>query len=341
MVRIAVVHNQVASDAMPDEADVLAQAEDVSETLRRLGHKPVRLSCGLNLAGIRNDLRAIAPDLVFNLVESLDGAGRLIHLFPSLLDAMNRPYTGSGAAAMMLTSNKVLAKTWMTAAGLPTPAWRVRGGLSDPHLVHLDAVPPAGPWIVKSVWEHASIGLEADAVLEPATQGELDIVMAARADRLGGACFAEVYIDGREFNLSLLEVDGEPVVLPPAEIRFDGFGGGQPRIVGYRAKWEVSSFQYQHTRRSFDMEPADDELVATMRDLALSCWRRFGLKGYARVDFRVDTHNRPWILEVNANPCLAADAGFAAAILHSDRPFMQAVHHIVEAATVQAYRPKT
>jgi D-alanine-D-alanine ligase len=39
----------------------------------------------------------------------------------------------------------------------------------------------------------------------------------------------------------------------------------------------------------------------------------FALDGYARVDFRVDRTGQPYILEINANPCLAADAGFCAA----------------------------
>jgi D-alanine-D-alanine ligase len=36
-----------------------------------------------------------------------------------------------------------------------------------------------------------------------------------------------------------------------------------------------------------------------------------GGTGYGRVDFRIDERGRPWILEVNANPDLAPDAGLA------------------------------
>ena len=58
----------------------------------------------------------------------------------------------------------------------------------------------------------------------------------------------------------------------------------------------------------------------------------FDLHGYARVDFRVDGEGRPWILEVNANPCLSPDAGFAAALARADIPFHDAVARILDDA---------
>ena len=84
-------------------------------------------------------------------------------------------------------------------------------------------------------------------------------------------------------------------------------------MVGYRAKWQEDSFEYVHTPRSFEFDASDGALLERLRELALDCWNRLDLCGYARVDFRVDDRGRPWILEVNANPCLSPDAGFAAA----------------------------
>jgi hypothetical protein len=36
-----------------------------------------------------------------------------------------------------------------------------------------------------------------------------------------------------------------------------------------------------------------------------------GGHGYGRVDMRIDAAGRPWVLEVNANPDIAPDAGLA------------------------------
>ena len=72
-----------------------------------------------------------------------------------------------------------------------------------------------------------------------------------------------------------------------------------------------------------------------MTALALACWHLFALRGYARVDFRVDESGEPWILEVNTNPCLSLDAGFAAAVERAGLGFADAIARIL-AATPRA-----
>ena len=130
-------------------------------------------------------------------------------------------------------------------------------------------------------------------------------------------------------------------MLPPAEIVFDGYPPGKPRIVGYRAKWDAESFEYRHTVRSFEFERRDAPLVDSLRSLALRCWELFGLRGYARVDFRVDAAGRPWILEVNANPCLSPDAGFAAAAARAGLSFERVVERIVGDCNGAASGPRS
>jgi D-alanine-D-alanine ligase len=101
------------------------------------------------------------------------------------------------------------------------------------------------------------------------------------------------------------------------------------RIVGYRAKWAEESFEYRHTTRRFAKEKDDAHLLNRLREIALECWHVFDLRGWARVDFRVDADGRPWILEVNANPCLAPDAGFAAAVARAGMRSAEAMARIL------------
>jgi D-alanine-D-alanine ligase len=335
--RVTVVHNAVADEGPADELDVLVQVDAVGEALRALGHEVETLPAGLELGQVQDRLEAQRPDLVFNLVESLAGHGRLIHLVPSLLDALGLPYTGAPAEAIWLTSHKVMAKERMVAAGLPTPPWAgpwpqdLPSGLSSPPAGRCE--PSGQRWIIKSLWEHASVGLEADNIVQGTGDHSLEQAMKVRAPSLGGVCFAEAFVEGREFNLSVLSGPQGPQVLPPAEIIFEGYAADQPRIVGYRAKWDVDSEEFRHTPRSFDFAPDDRPLLAELQALALRCWQMFGLRGYARVDFRVDKDRRPWILEINANPCLSPDAGLAAALARAGIEFTQAVKYIVADGT--------
>ncbi len=333
--RIVIAHNEIQDTASADERDVLVQASAVADALKHLGHDSLSLPCTLDLSAMRGRLEEIQPDLVFNLVESLAGQGRLIHLFPALLDAMQIPYTGAGTEAIFITSNKVLAKERLAAAALPTPVWI---GPYPPRLPALGAGSAAVAtqrWIVKSLWEHASIGLDDDVLVCADSVEALHRILAARAQGLGGSCFAEAFVEGREFNLSLLAGPGRPQVLPPAEIIFEGYDRSRLRIVGYRAKWDAQSYEYHHTPRRFDFPAADSSLLDELRAAAGRCWRFFGLRGYARVDFRVDLHNRLWILEINTNPCLSPDAGFTAAVAQAGLSFPQAVARILDNATAQ------
>lgn len=323
--RITVLHNAVSADARDDERDVLVQVAAVSDALVQLGHTPTAMACTLDLERLRAALRDARPEVVFNLTEGLGGTDRLQHIAPSLLEAMNVPYTGAPAAALLVTNDKLWAKEQLRNAGLPTPAWAVATTAED-----LSAV---GPMIIKAIYEHASLGMDDEAIVWGGSGRLLAARLQAAEARLGQACFAEQFIPGREFNLSVLAAAGGPQVLPPAEIDFSAFPADKPRIVGYRAKWEAASFEFANTPRRFDFSPADTGLLAQLAELARRCWTLFKLRGYARVDFRVDEEGRPWLLEVNANPCLSPDAGFAAAVERAGLSYPQTMQRILDDAS--------
>jgi D-alanine-D-alanine ligase-like ATP-grasp enzyme/ribosomal protein S18 acetylase RimI-like enzyme len=320
--KIVILHNAVVDSDSAADRDVLVQVHAVEEALRALGHVPRRVACTLNLESLEESLTADRPGLVFNLVESLGGSDRLAHLAAVLLDDLDLPYTGSHAAALHNTNNKPAAKRALRAAGLPTPDWAIGP----------DATSLAPPYIIKAIWEHASVGLDDHAIIRTGDGSTVADQIESRSRQLGRQCFAERFVEGREFNLSLIAGGGAPHVLPPAEIDFSAFPAGKPQIVGYAAKWDEGTFEFSHTPRRFDFPAADEPLLDTLRGVAIRCWELFGLRGHARVDFRVDPLGRPWILEINANPCLSPDAGFAAALARANVPLPSAVQWILEDA---------
>ncbi|MCE5276372.1 MAG: D-alanine--D-alanine ligase, partial [Deltaproteobacteria bacterium] len=211
---VVILHQSLPQDAAPDDKDVLIQASSVADALEHLGYRAVIEPFELDIAGFSSRLSLLDPVCVFNLVESLDNDGRLIHLACSILDHLGVPYTGANAEAMFLTSNKVLAKRWMLLAGIPTPEWVVRGTAPECGL------PVPAKYIVTPLWEEASIGLDQGSVQEAADMAGLMDLLENRSLMLGRKCFAERFIDGREFNLSMLARSDGAEVLPPAEIVF-------------------------------------------------------------------------------------------------------------------------
>lgn len=331
--RVAILHQTVNANGPELEQDVLVQVDMVRESLQRMGHEVVVEPCSLNLEHLVEFLRTWRPDVVFNLVESLGGTDAFIHLVPTVLDSVHVPYTGSPTLAIGSTNNKVQAKLLFAIAALPTPAWYCLDAPLDETLAFPDR------YIIKPVSEHGSLGMDDHSVVMVERLEDLEDQVAGREDMLERACFAERYIEGREFNLSLLAGRDGPRVLPPAEIEFTDWPCDKPRIVGYSAKWHGDAPEFQGTPRRFKFPKRDERLLRKLSKLAARCWEIFDLRGYARVDFRVDERNRPWIVDVNVNPCLSPDAGFAAALTHAEIPFDEAVTRILEDA-VGVFQPQ-
>ncbi|OPZ99096.1 MAG: D-alanine--D-alanine ligase B [Bacteroidetes bacterium ADurb.Bin408] len=143
-------------------------------------------------------------------------------------------------------------------------------------------------------------------------KGELMKLIADSVHK-GKEVYADQYIEGREFNISILGGKEGPQVLLPAEMCFYNYPEGKLKVVGYRTKWVEDSFEYENTRRTFDFPPDDAPLLELLKQICLKCWKAFNLKGYARVDFRVDKNNVPYVLEINANPCISPSSGFISA----------------------------
>jgi D-alanine-D-alanine ligase-like ATP-grasp enzyme/ribosomal protein S18 acetylase RimI-like enzyme len=310
---IPVLH--AATLSRPDEIDSIVTAEAVTAALQSLGYAAEIVALAPGLAALET-LPARRPLVVFNLVDAVDGDCRLAPMVPARLDALGLPYTGAGTSAWLETLSKVATKLKLRAAGLPTPDWSEDGSGLDPDL----------RVIVKPIWEHGSLGIDAASVVRTSDAPRL---IAERTGAWRTEHFAEGFIKGREFAASLIEGPEGVEVLPLRETVFQGFAADAPQITGYDAKWTPESAAWSGTPRRFGIESDEPALAAELQRLALACWRLFGVRGYARVDFRVDASGAPFILEVNMNPCLGRDAGFAASAAHAGLSYEGLVARIV------------
>jgi D-alanine-D-alanine ligase len=314
--RCCIIYNKPRENALPDELDVLDQVEYIETTLNELGIETYRKGITADFMKEVALLAAEKPDFVFNLVESINNKGELCYFVPALLNLYSIPYTGNPVEAMFITTSKALTSKTLKQAGINNP-----GGYAPSQSYQLI---PGNSYIIKPVWEDGSLGITGESVFifNPEYEKKL-------SNYKDSHWLIEDYIDGREFNISILPGENGPEVMPPAEMTFHNFTEGMPRIVDFKAKWEEGSFEYENTVRHFPGDKLNPVLRKRIMDAALNCWHVFGLKGYARVDMRVDHNDIPYVIEVNANPCLSPDSGVVAAITAAGIPFTEVVSRIL------------
>lgn len=316
MTRCCILYNQPREGALPDELDILDQVEYVESHLVNLGVNTYRKGITPDFMNELAELNDDRPDFVFNLTESISNKGELVYFIPAILNMYSIPYTGNPLEAMFITTSKVLTSRYLDGAGISSPRWYLP---SECHRLEANR-----KYIIKPVWEDGSLGITHDSVFTyyPGYEKKIE----GFSDR---HWFIQEFIDGREFNISLINSQKGPEVLPPAEMTFIDFAD-RPRIVDFKAKWEHDSFEYINTVRRFPGDSLEPELDERLRKCASDCWDLFGLKGYARVDMRVDGNNVPYVIEVNANPCISPDGGFVAATLEAGYDFSQILERIID-----------
>jgi D-alanine-D-alanine ligase len=322
--RVLVLHSDVGSNPPPDELDTLVAAEAVGAALKREGHTVTLAAFIADQDPFERLLDNESADVVFNLVEGIGGLGQHAPIAPRMLDDYGVVFTGSDAVAMATTNDKPLTKRKLREAGIATPDW------SEPHAWRglKDTT-----YIVKSALEDASFGLDDRCVVRGA---EAVRIRAAESSLMhGGRWFAEEFIDGREFNISLLQEPRGVDVLPMAEMAFESWPAERPRIVGYAAKWDDRSIESTQTVRQFGVETDEPWLAEKLKLACERCWKIFDLRGYARVDFRVTEAGEPLVLEINTNPGIAPDAGLAAAAARAGLSYDALVARILAAATLR------
>jgi D-alanine-D-alanine ligase len=314
--RCCILYNQPLEGALADELDVLDQVEFIEKHLIELGIETYRKGITASFMQEIADLSADRPDFVFNLVESINNKGELSYFIPALLNMHSIPYSGNPLEAIFTTTSKIVAGRILRNSGIPNP----KSFFPSQHRL-LDK---GNKYIVKPIWEDGSLGI---------TEKSVFVFNERIRDKLKKLddthWFIEEFIDGREFNISVLANKNGPEILPPAEIMFYNYSENKPRIVDFKAKWEMESFEYVNTVREFPGNDLNPVLKKKLMETASKCWHIFGLKGYARVDMRTDAGENPHVIEINANPCISPDGGFVAATKEAGLQFDNVLQRII------------
>jgi D-alanine-D-alanine ligase len=314
--KCCILFNQPRDGALPDELDVLEQVKFIGENIQKLGIEIYTKGITKDFMNEIDELAKEKPDFVFNLVESINNKGELCYFVPALLNMYSIPYSGNPVEAIFTTTSKALTNKILCEQKISTPATFFPS--------QYKMLKPDHRYIIKPVWEDGSLGITGESVFRYSDEWESKLKEFDDSHWI-----IQDYIDGREFNISVLADKTGPEVMPAAEMVFHNFGDNMPKIVDFKAKWIEESFEYENTIREFPHKKLNPLLSHKIREIALKCWQVFGLKGYARIDMRVDKDDNPFVIEVNANPCLSPDSGLVAATNEAGLPITKVLQRII------------
>lgn len=294
---------------------------DVTSTLRGLGHDVLSLGVQYDLLPIKRAVDEWQPDIAFNLLEEFHGETVFDHSVVSFLELLRLKYTGCNPMGMMLARGKALSKKLLAYSRIRVPHFAVfpRGRkVRRPAKLGF-------PLIVKSLVEHASVGIAQASVVD--SDEKLAERVALVHDRIGTDAIAEQYIDGRELYSAVLGNE-RLHVLPPFELKFGDLPPSVPRIATARVKHDP---EYQEKRGIYAEQARDlaPELQKHLVHLSKRIYRILELDGYARIDFRLSPEGHLYFLEANPNPDVAFREEFAGAAEAAGLSYPEMLQRIV------------
>jgi len=311
--RILILYNtpaQYRGKVLASDLGVMQEVAAVEKALNCLGldFESIGLS---SLTHLMQVLPKHKGAFAVNLVEGFPETPHDMVYVPTICDAHDVHVTGCDTRCMALAQDKWVTKAVLHEAGIHTPTGIVvkPGDAADYNLI------PPGKYIVKPASTDASEGIDSRSVVT--VPGAAVARAVARVHkRFGQTAIVEQMITGQELNVSLLETQGKAKVVAVAEIDFSAFPRGRARIVDYRAKWAPESFQFKNTPRILPAVITEQQRKR-IEAVALRAWHILGCRDYARIDSRLNEAGEPVLIELNPNPDISPDDGFAAGIEHA------------------------
>jgi D-alanine-D-alanine ligase len=297
------------------EKDVLREVEAVYKAIEELGHLVEPLPVTDDFTNFFKDISSRNLDVVFNLCERMwdDSSGEI--LMAHIFETLDFSFTGSDSRALWLGLNKDKAKTALSLFGIRTPSFKMFATEKD----SLDGLNL--PLIIKPNLEDGSLGIESTCVVSDIKS--LRKKVREMLQEFKRPVIVEEYIDGREFNVSIL---GD-IAIAVGEVEFN-FPKGEPKILTYNAKWDENSDEYKNTTT---ICPANlnKKKEKRIKDIALRASKAIGCRDYARVDIRMDSLGNIYVIEVNPNPDISPDSGFSKALEATGLSYKAFVNQVI------------
>jgi len=296
---VILIYNVDPAWTRHEKDEVIKETERLGSAMEKQGHSVTLVP--IATANLTAQLEPFHPDdhIVFNWCECLPGISQSEAHVAEMLESLNFVFTGSDSKALALSQDKERVKALLTAHSIPTPHWAV---FEDASAAGWDCFPA----IVKPAREHCSIGITVDAVVM--SKKELQKRLSHVLKSYRQPALVEDFIDGREFRTSLLG-DRSPDSLPIVEMDFSAFPVLHERLCTYDSKFDPASRHYKRIETLLPAPLGKDE-SRLLFETAAAAYSAMGCRDYGRIDLRL-RDGVFYILDVNPNPDLSADASMA------------------------------
>ncbi|MFH1655234.1 MAG: ATP-grasp domain-containing protein [Candidatus Omnitrophota bacterium] len=297
------------------EFDQKEAIDIIVSSLEELGYKVVRIGSAKNLL---ENIDNLEVDIVFNLAEGLVGRNRESQV-PILLEMKEIPYVGSDALTLSLTLDKIMAKKILISQGVPTPRFVEFKDVKSiaTNMDHLKF-----PLMVKPRNEGSSKGLDEGARV--VNMNELKKRVGFVVNNYNQPALVEEFIRGTEFTVGIIGNE-KPEVLPIVQVQIEG-------------KLDLQDMFYTFARIQSDKleyvcpPKISKRLYKKIEDYALKAYQAVECKDFGRVDFRVDSKDNPYVLEINPLPSLSVEDIFMTTAKEMKITFPQMLDKIIMAA---------
>ena len=307
--------------AKHDELGVVWANHELRQTLRDLGHEVRAIGLSDELMPIRRTNEEFRPHIAFNQILVFHGTALYDAHVVGYLELLKLPYTGCDSRGIILASDKALAKKLLHYHRIRIPPFA---------LVPLGRAPRRSeklryPLFVKSVVEHASVGIAQASFVED--HDALCERVAFVHDHVGTDAIVEEYIEGRELTVGVLG-NQRLTTFPVWEMTFRNLPEGTRPIATSQVKWNRS---YQKkigvaTDRARGLTPEQERAI---QHTARRVFRVLGMSGFARIDLRMAPDGRVFVLEANPNPDLTFGEDFAESAEAAGLTYDQLVQRIL------------
>jgi D-alanine-D-alanine ligase len=269
---------------------------DVYKALKTIGYEVSLLGINNTILPLVEEIKEKRPDVVFNLVEVFDNKSYLEKNMVALLEMMGVPYTGATSDNIFICNNKGLNKQILSFHRIKTPRFYTfyrNRRVWLPKKLKL-------PMVVKPLCEEASRGISQASIVDN-EEAFLERVGFIH-ENMNLDAIAEEYVEGRELYVTVIGYK-RLIVLPPREMKF-GELAEDARIATYKAKWD------DHYRAKWGIKSVYAGKLANgveeeMNDVCKRAYRALNIQSYLRFDIRLTSEGKVYIIEPNANPCIA------------------------------------